>query len=92
MGTGKTLQALACAMMYEGEWPLLVVCPAALKYVWVEEIKKWLKEVIKKEYIQVVDKYGTVLDYSVLKIAIYSYEIASKSIATLQKFKVVIVD
>lgn len=39
-----------------------------------------------------VEKSGVVLDWSVLKIAIFSYEIASKSVESLLKFNVVIVD
>lgn len=48
MGIGKTLQSLACAMSYERDWPLLIICPSALKHVWYEEIRKWLGSRIKK--------------------------------------------
>ena len=34
MGVGKTLQSLACALTYERDWPLLIICPSALKNVW----------------------------------------------------------
>lgn len=34
MGVGKTLQSLACAFAYEDDWPLLIICPSALKHVW----------------------------------------------------------
>jgi SWI/SNF-related matrix-associated actin-dependent regulator 1 of chromatin subfamily A len=36
MGIGKTLQSLACAYAYESDWPLLIICPSALKHVWRE--------------------------------------------------------
>lgn len=39
-----------------------------------------------------VEKFGTVLDFSVLRIAIFSYEVASKSVDNLLKFNVVIAD
>ena len=48
MGIGKSIQGLACALVYESEWPLLIICPSALKSVWRDEIKKWLHAKIKK--------------------------------------------
>lgn len=39
-----------------------------------------------------MEKYGTVLDFTVLRIAIFSYEIAAKSVEHLTKFKIVIAD
>ena len=48
MGVGKTLQSLACAYTYESDWPLLIICPTALKHVWREEVRKWMGERIKK--------------------------------------------
>lgn len=51
-----------------------------------------MKDRIKNEYIQIVEKSGTVLDFTVLRIAIYSYEIASKSVDQLNRFNVVIAD
>jgi len=41
-GTGKSLQALSLALAYRMEWPLLIVCPAFLKFNWRQEILKWL--------------------------------------------------
>mmetsp|Transcript_17360 Transcript_17360/g.21898 ORF Transcript_17360/g.21898 Transcript_17360/m.21898 type:complete len:211 (-) Transcript_17360:2218-2850(-) len=41
-GTGKSVQALALALAYRMEWPLLILCPAFLKYSWRYEILKWL--------------------------------------------------
>lgn len=42
MGVGKSVQALAIATCYRDQWPLLVVAPAALRLVWVEQIEVWL--------------------------------------------------
>jgi hypothetical protein len=39
MGTGKTLTALAIAQNFNV--PVLVICPAYLKYVWEDQIKIW---------------------------------------------------
>lgn len=42
MGLGKTIQALAVAMYFSSEWPLLVICPSSLRHTWAGEIEKWL--------------------------------------------------
>eukprot|EP00854_Cymbomonas_tetramitiformis_P016952 gene16952-20142_t len=42
MGVGKTVQAIALAACYMEEWPLLVVVPASLRLMWVEELERWL--------------------------------------------------
>lgn len=33
MGLGKTVTSLAIMAYYESEWPLLILCPASLRYV-----------------------------------------------------------
>ncbi|KAL6511707.1 hypothetical protein OROGR_021304 [Orobanche gracilis] len=42
MGLGKTLQAIAIACCFLNEGPVLVVCPAILRYSWAEEFEHWL--------------------------------------------------
>ncbi|KAF7634139.1 hypothetical protein Mgra_00006437 [Meloidogyne graminicola] len=42
MGLGKTVQALAIASAYTIEWPLLIVCPSSVKYMWYRQIKRFL--------------------------------------------------
>jgi len=49
MGLGKTLQAIAVACFYKDEWPLLIMLPASLKYQWVEELEKWLPELLPSD-------------------------------------------
>lgn len=41
MGLGKTVTSLAIMGYYEQEWPLLVVCPASLRYQWPAEIERF---------------------------------------------------
>ena len=52
MGLGKTIQALAVAMYFSSEWPLLVICPSSLRHTWSGEIGKWLG--IGEENIQII--------------------------------------
>ncbi|XP_010258160.1 PREDICTED: DNA annealing helicase and endonuclease ZRANB3 isoform X2 [Nelumbo nucifera] len=42
MGLGKTLQAIAIACCFMNEGPILVVCPAILRFPWAEELERWL--------------------------------------------------
>ncbi|CAK7323250.1 unnamed protein product [Dovyalis caffra] len=42
MGLGKTLQAIAIAGCFVNEGPILVVCPAILRFSWAEELERWM--------------------------------------------------
>ena len=42
MGLGKTLEALAVAAVYRAQWPLLIVCPAAVRCAWAEQVETWI--------------------------------------------------
>ena len=41
MGIGKTLQAIGILLLYMQDWPLLIICPSSLKFIWRDEILKW---------------------------------------------------
>jgi len=42
MGLGKTVTALAIASHYEEtDWPVMIMCPASLRYTWPSEIEKF---------------------------------------------------
>ena len=49
MGLGKTIQAIAVAYYYKDEWPLLIVVPSSLRYVWIEELEKWLPDLLPQD-------------------------------------------
>ncbi|KAJ8536294.1 hypothetical protein K7X08_034695 [Anisodus acutangulus] len=42
MGLGKTIQAITIASSFMDEGPMLIVCPAILRYSWAEELERWL--------------------------------------------------
>lgn len=41
-GLGKTAQAVATAVAFASDWPLLVIAPAGVARTWAEELNKWL--------------------------------------------------
>jgi SNF2 family DNA or RNA helicase len=45
VGKGKKLVAIASALIYRPEWPLLIVCPNVLIQVWISEFKKWIPKI-----------------------------------------------
>jgi SNF2 family DNA or RNA helicase len=45
MGVGKTVQAICIAYLYKNDWPMLIVTPASLKFIWRDEILKWLPSI-----------------------------------------------
>ena len=49
MGLGKTIQAISVALVYRSEWPLLIIVPASLKFCWIEELEKWLPDILPKD-------------------------------------------
>ena len=42
MGVGKTIQAIGYCALNTDKWPVLIVCPASVKYNWSKEIRTWL--------------------------------------------------
>jgi SWI/SNF-related matrix-associated actin-dependent regulator 1 of chromatin subfamily A len=41
-GLGKTAQAIAVAVCYPDDWPLLVMCPPSMCATWATELANWL--------------------------------------------------
>uniref|UniRef100_A0A2Z5TRI1 Putative SWI/SNF-related matrix-associated actin-dependent regulator of chromatin subfamily A-like protein 1 n=1 Tax=Reticulitermes speratus TaxID=60591 RepID=A0A2Z5TRI1_9NEOP len=45
MGLGKTIQSLGIAHYYREDWPLLIVSPSSVRYLWADAIMTWLPSV-----------------------------------------------
>ena len=70
MGVGKTIQALAYAALHPEHHPVLVVCPANVKFNWLKEAQSWLTtydtEVIRKGSDPVPDADVVVINYDLM--------------------------
>ena len=70
MGLGKTVQAIAYAALHQEHWPVLVVCPANVKYNWLKELREWLpdcsSEVVKSGKDEITDADFTVINYDLM--------------------------
>ena len=104
MGLGKTVQALGIASYYKEEWPLFIIVPSSVKFMWKESAKRWLSESLRKvcnlkqedsvdEFIQVMEN-GRQMIYPKSKIIISSYDLLTKNIdeISIHNFKMVIAD
>lgn len=79
MGIGKSVQSIACSLLFGEGFPLLIICPSALKNVWKDEILKWLHGIIAECQVYLIKKSSLKVDeLSNAKVIIVSYEIASK--------------
>lgn len=70
MGIGKTIQAIAYSVLHTEQWPVLVVCPANVKYNWGAEISKWVPDasvcVVKDGKSIIEDANYTVINYDLM--------------------------
>jgi SWI/SNF-related matrix-associated actin-dependent regulator 1 of chromatin subfamily A len=104
MGLGKTLQGLSIANYYMDEWPLFIVTPSSVKFMWKESAKRWLSNSICTlanikdpelidDYIQVIEN-GRQLIHKDSLIVIASYDLLAKNVDEIVKsnFNVVVCD
>lgn len=71
MGIGKTIQAIGYCALHPENYPVLVVCPANVKYNWVKEFSRWLPDVsveaVKNGKSVVPDSDVVVINYDLMK-------------------------
>ncbi|XP_062187807.1 uncharacterized protein LOC133891109 isoform X2 [Phragmites australis] len=79
MGLGKTLQAIAIACCFKDEGPILIVCPAVLRYTWAEELERWDPSFMPKD-IHLVFGHQDSLEYldATPRAVIISYKMLSR--------------
>ena len=78
MGTGKTIQTLAYLQAHPELRPVIIVCPASVKFNWRNEINQWLTT---EETIEVINKGSP--DISKASIVVINYDILRKWVDTL---------
>ena len=94
MGVGKTVQALGIALLYKEEWPILIICPSSLKFVWRDEILKWIPD-INDDKINIQIFKSSKDDFKCgVKIYIMSYDLTIKLEEKIieKNFKFIIAD
>ncbi|XP_042463395.1 DNA annealing helicase and endonuclease ZRANB3-like isoform X3 [Zingiber officinale] len=95
MGLGKTIQAIAIACCFNDEGPILIVCPAVLRFSWAEEIEHWLPTLLPKD-IHLVFGHQDNLDYLERhpKVVVISYTMLSRLRKAMleRNWSVIIVD
>lgn len=90
MGLGKTIQAISVAMWYRDDWPLLVTCPASLRFQWKECFIRWVKD-LRDDDVYVATKGTEILPSK--QIIIISYELMVRLKHQLtNRFKMLILD
>ncbi len=90
MGLGKTAQALAYLQLHPKKRPVIIVCPATLKYNWQNEINIWTTANNKVEILSGTSPYKL----SKADIFIINYDVLKSWVDTLKKVnpQVVILD
>ena len=91
MGVGKTIQAIALSYLYRDDWPVLIVCPGSMKYLWKGEIQTWLG--FKDYRINIINSSKQKISEEAY-FYIISYDLVSHILKKLKKmqFNFVILD
>ena len=84
MGVGKTIQAIALSYLYRECWPVLIVCPGSMKYLWKGEIQNWLG--FKDKRINMLNSSKTKISQEAY-FYIISYDLISHIRKKLKKMK-----
>lgn len=102
MGLGKTVTSLAIMLAFKSEWPLLILCPASLRYTWPSEIEKfypWMphSDVYVVKGFDDCDFYSNPHKRERIKVVIATYSLLQNRSAAARvlqqfKFKCVIAD
>ncbi|KFM63101.1 SWI/SNF-related matrix-associated actin-dependent regulator of chromatin subfamily A-like protein 1, partial [Stegodyphus mimosarum] len=91
MGLGKTIQAIGIANYFKDDWPLLVITPSSVRYMWLEAFHMWLPSLNSQE-ITVIGSSKEHIPND--KVIIMSYDLLTKMQDSIEKrkFKMAIMD
>ena len=94
MGLGKTVTALAIASYYYAqdvtEWPLLILCPASLRFTWPSEMETFWPRSLNPSHVHVVAGFSDVswmdrlAPRGPIKIVILTYSLMQQRSAVAQ--------
>ena len=84
MGVGKTIQAISLCYLYREDWPVLIVCPGSMKYLWKGEIQTWLG--FKNERIDILNSSKQKISDKAY-FYIISYDLVSHILKKLKRMK-----
>lgn len=77
MGVGKTLQTLATVAALK-TYPLLIVCPSAVKFMWADQIEQYLHEQVAVNEIHIIHGANDALSSShQSRVVLVSYHMAA---------------
>ncbi|KAG5485304.1 hypothetical protein LSCM4_05937 [Leishmania orientalis] len=77
MGVGKTMQALATVAALEA-YPLLIVCPSAVKFMWADLMEQYLHEQVPVDKIHVIHGANDALSIDAQpKVVLVSFHMAA---------------
>uniref|UniRef100_A0A5S6Q5V4 Helicase ATP-binding domain-containing protein n=1 Tax=Trichuris muris TaxID=70415 RepID=A0A5S6Q5V4_TRIMR len=94
MGLGKTIEALAAAVYYKKDWPLLIVCPSSVKCTWAEEITENVPSLDSSSICVVNASTEKVLHEPKNRVFILSYDfmVSMEKSLMARQFKIIIMD
>lgn len=77
MGVGKTLQAIATVAALRA-YPLLILCPSAVKFMWADQVEQFLHEQVGLQDIHIISGANDALGHgSQPKVVVSSYHMAA---------------
>ncbi|XP_067014077.2 SWI/SNF-related matrix-associated actin-dependent regulator of chromatin subfamily A-like protein 1 [Anabrus simplex] len=92
MGLGKTIEALGIAHYYVDDWPMLIVCPSSVRFLWSEAIQTWLPSVPLHSVMVLTCSKDPIEEDT--RVLITSYDLLSRASSAISKlsFGVIVLD
>eukprot|EP00117_Sycon_ciliatum_P035322 scpid82815/ scgid0767/ SWI/SNF-related matrix-associated actin-dependent regulator of chromatin subfamily A-like protein 1; HepA-related protein; Sucrose nonfermenting protein 2-like 1 len=91
MGLGKTVQAIALAAYYRNEWPVLIVSPSSVQYMWAKSFLRWIPS-LEESDVNVFRKGTDDPNKGLINIASYGLLSRHPKLFQEERYQVVILD